>query len=127
VTAAEVLALARARGVTIKPDGDELDILADRQPDPDLLAAIAGCKGAILAQLRAERGRVDRWIRDRLTAASPDRCWHCRKPIVVGQKFVDVRGNEVVVRFHAQCESEWRRAQEALARKAMGLTGETSR
>jgi hypothetical protein len=70
---------------------------------------------------KLDRLRIAKWIRDRLVAAWTGGCWHCRRPIVVGQKFVDVRGNEVVVRFHAQCESEWRRAQETAARKAMGL------
>jgi hypothetical protein len=74
-----------------------------------------------------DRLRIDKWIRDRLVAAWTGGCWHCRRPIVVGQKFVDVRGNEVVVRFHAQCESEWRLRQEALAREALGLRDETSR
>ena len=60
-------------------------------------------------------------------AASRDSCWHCRKPFIPGQKFVDVRGNEVIVRFHAQCESEWRAQRQVLARRALGLTDETSR
>jgi hypothetical protein len=69
-----------------------------------------------------DQGRIRKWISDRLVAASRDSCWHCRKPFIAGQKFVDVRGNEVVVRFHAQCESEWRQVQETAARKAMGLS-----
>lgn len=68
-----------------------------------------------------DQARIGKWIRDRLTADRPGGCWHCRKPFFVGQKFVDVRGDEVVVRFHAECETEWRRKQEALARKALGL------
>jgi hypothetical protein len=67
----------------------------------------------------ADRARITKWVRDRLVAASRDSCWHCRKPFIPGQKFVDVRGNEVIVRFHAQCESEWRAQQETLARKAL--------
>jgi hypothetical protein len=65
-------------------------------------------------------------VRDRLVAVLPGLCWHCRRPFIVGQKFVDVRGDEVIVRFHAQCESEWRREQEAAARRAMGLSLERS-
>jgi hypothetical protein len=64
---------------------------------------------------------VNRWVSVRLTAEVPGLCWHCRGPFFAGQKFVDVRGDEVVVRFHAQCESEWRQEQEALARRALGL------
>ena len=79
--------------------------------------------GANLCRGRAYRSGAHRQIgtRDRLMAAWPGGCWHCRRPILAGQKFVDVRGADVVVRFHRQCESEWRRAQEVAARKAMGL------
>jgi hypothetical protein len=68
-----------------------------------------------------DQARVDKWVSDRLMAGWRDSCWYCRRPFIAGQKFIDVRGNDVVVRFHAQCESEWRRAQEAAARLAMGL------
>ena len=74
---------------------------------------------------RIDQARIDKWIRDRLMAAWPGGCWHCppTKSLPRGQKFVDVRGRaDVVVQFHRQCESEWRRAQEAAARKALGLS-----
>ena len=73
-------------------------------------------------QKRLDQARIDKWIRDRLVAEVPGLCWRCRRPFIVGQKFVDVRGDEVTVRFHAQCENEWRREQEAAARRAMGIT-----
>jgi hypothetical protein len=79
------------------------------------------------AQTRVDQARIDKWIRDRLVAAWPGGCWHCRRPIVVGQKFVDVRGSDGAVRFHAQCESEWRRAQEAAARRALNLIEPTTK
>ena len=74
-----------------------------------------------------DQARVDKWIRDRLMADWRDSCWHCRRRVIVGQKFVDVRGNEVVVRFHAQCEIEWRRAQEAPRDRRWGSTGANAR
>ena len=70
---------------------------------------------------RLDQARIDKWIRDRVVAEVPGLCWRCRRPFIVGQKFIDVRGDEVVVRFHAQCESEWRRVQEAAARRSLGL------
>jgi hypothetical protein len=54
-------------------------------------------------------------------AASRDSCWHCRKPFISGQKFVDVRGNEVVVRFHQPCHDAWLAKQETSARRALGF------
>ena len=74
-----------------------------------------------------DQARVDKWVRDHLTADWPYGCWFCRRPFIAGQRFVDVRGDRSVVRFHAQCEIEWRKAQEMLARKALRLTEETSR
>jgi hypothetical protein len=76
---------------------------------------------AVPAQTRVDQARIRKWISDRLTAAWPGGCWHCRRPFTFGQKFIDIRGNEVVVRFHQQCEIEWRRAQETLARRALEL------
>jgi hypothetical protein len=54
MTAAEVLTLAKARGVTIRLDGAELELTADRKPDADLLDAIAGCKVEISAFLHPD-------------------------------------------------------------------------
>jgi hypothetical protein len=74
-----------------------------------------------------DRARIAKWISDRLVADWRDSCWHCRKPFAFGQKFVDVRGSDGAVRFHAQCESEWRRAQEAAARRALNLIQPTTK
>jgi hypothetical protein len=51
----EILALARAQGVTIRPDGDDLDISADRKPESELREAIIRCKADILATFREEK------------------------------------------------------------------------
>jgi hypothetical protein len=68
----------------------------------------------------ADRARIRKWISDRLVAASPGLCWHCRKPFAFGHRFVDIRGAETTVRFHTACHEEWLAKQEALARKALG-------
>ena len=86
------------------------------QLQPRLLLLLSSTKRGPLDQ-----ARVDKWIRDRLVAEVPGLCWHCRKPFIVGQRLVVVSDDEVIVRFHAQCESEWRREQEAAARRALGL------
>jgi hypothetical protein len=57
MTVSEILSLARAHGVTIRPDGDDLDISADRKPDPELREAIIRCKAEILATFREEERR----------------------------------------------------------------------
>jgi hypothetical protein len=64
---------------------------------------------------------LNKWIADRLRVAWRDSCWPCRRPFVAELKFVDVRGDEVIVRFHRPCHVEWLAQQEALAAKALGL------
>jgi hypothetical protein len=70
---------------------------------------------------RADQARVDKWIRDRMKVDWRDSCWKCRTPIIVGQAWLTVAGDGVLVRFHRDCHSEWRAEQEAAARKALGL------
>jgi hypothetical protein len=121
MTAAEVLALAKARGVTIKLDGDGLEIIADRQPDRDLLDAIAGCKPQIVAVLQKERRCINRWIASRIITWPSDRCLHCKGPITPGSKWILVAARDDRARFHEPCHSAWLAQQETLARKALGL------
>jgi hypothetical protein len=73
----------------------------------------------------ADRARIAKWIRDRVVADWRGGCWHCRRPFIAGQKFVDVRGDETTIRFHVGCHDAWLAKQETLARRALGLTEET--
>jgi hypothetical protein len=121
VTAAEVLALAKARGVTILPDGDDLDVVADREPDPDLLDAIAGCKGEILAQLRKERLLIVRWINANFSSSAPDFCRHCGRGPKIGDAWVRLYCGDDSGVVHQSCWEAWQAAGEAKARLALGL------
>jgi hypothetical protein len=118
---AEILALAKASGVIIRPDGGELEIIADRSPDPDLLDAIAGCKAEILTRLRAERGRINHWIANWIIDWPPGFCLHCRKPVIAGQAWIAVSSGDLMARFHQACHGEWLTEHEALARRALRL------
>ena len=121
MTAAEVLALAKARGVTILPDGDDLDVVADREPDPDLLDAIAGCKAEILAKLRKERQLIVRWINANFSSSSPDICRHCSRGPRLGDAFVRLYCGDDSGVVHQSCWQAWQAAGEAKARRALGL------
>jgi hypothetical protein len=90
-------------------------------PDAIRIKTASGATQSFYRRPAIDQARVDKWIRDHLTADWPHGCWHCRRAFIAGQKFVDVRGDGVIVRFHAECESEWRRAQEIAAREALGL------
>jgi hypothetical protein len=121
MTAAQVLALVKAHSVTILPDGDDLDVTADREPDPDLLDAIAGCKAAILAKLREERRRITQWINANFSSSSPDICRHCRRGPGPGDVFVRLYCGDDSGVVHQSCWPVWQAAGEAKARRALGL------
>ena len=90
MTAAEVLTLAKAHCVTIRLDGDGLELIADRKPDADLLGAIAGRKAEIVALLR--RLEVDYALayRGRIKEAGEDAC----------KEEVQLRAREAVVNLY---------------------------
>jgi hypothetical protein len=121
LTAAEVLALAKAHGVTILPDGDGLELAADREPDAELLDAIAECKAEILAKLREERRQIVQWINANFSSSSPDVCRHCGRGPKPGDAFVRLHcGDDSGVVHQSSCQA-WQAAGEAEARRALGL------
>jgi hypothetical protein len=69
---------------------------------------------------RRDQGRVAKWI-DHVSVDWRDSCWRCRRPIIVGQKWLTIGNGEVTARFHSGCHNEWRAEQETLARKALGM------
>jgi hypothetical protein len=63
MTVSEILAVAMARGVTVKSEGDDLDIIADRKPDSDLLDVLRDHKEAIVAELSKVAATPGEWPR----------------------------------------------------------------
>jgi hypothetical protein len=129
MTPTEILAVAAARGfrVGLNRTGDGLLLWPGDDPPIDLVDLVRGAKPQIVASLHAERGRINHWIANRITEWPPTSCLHCRKPIIVGQLWAVVSNGDVTARFHQDCHSEWLAQHEALARKALGLMGETMR
>ena len=122
MTAAEILAQAGTRGfqISLNSSGDGLILWPD-DPPADLVDLVRGAKPQIVAVLQNERGRINRWIADRLIDWPPESCLHCRKPIIVGQPWTVVSNGEVTARFHEPCHGEWLAQQEVAARMALGL------
>jgi hypothetical protein len=56
----------------------------------------------------------------------PDNCFHCRRPIVYGAKWIELVNDNTRARFHFDCAPVWRAQQESSARRAMGMK-ETSK
>ena len=46
-------------------------------------------------------------------------CFGCRKPIVVGQKWLELVSDNNRARFHCDCEPVWRAERETFARKTL--------
>ena len=123
MTPAEILAQAAQRGVEVglSPPGDGLSLLSDGDPPEDLVELIKSAKPEILALLQTERRRINHWIAASLISWPPDRCLHCRRPIIPGQTWTAVSNGEVTARFHEPCHVEWLAQQEIAARRALGL------
>jgi hypothetical protein len=121
MTVAEILALAKAQGVTIRPDGDDLDVVADRQPDPDLLATLAGFKAEILAKLGRERLLIVRWINANFSSSAPNLCRHCGWGPKVGNAWVRLHCGDDSRVVHQSCWPAWKRAAKIAARLGLGL------
>ena len=67
------------------------------------------------------RARIARWVTARIVNYPPDKCLHCRKPIIYGAKWVELVSDNERARFHLDCLPVWRTQQEVAARRAMGL------
>jgi gamma-glutamylcysteine synthetase len=63
--------------------------------------------------------------RQRVTAQivswAPDNCFCCRRPIVLGAKWVELVNDNDRARFHFDCATAWKLRQETAARRALGL------
>jgi hypothetical protein len=123
MTAAEILSEVAARGfrVGLNSTGEGLILWPGHDPPSDLVKLLTGAKTEIIAVLQKERGRINRWIADRLIDWPPTSCLHCRKPIIVGQAWTVLCNGEVSARFHKDCYDEWLEQQEAFARRALGF------
>jgi hypothetical protein len=73
-------------------------------------------------ETQAERTLINRWIANTIVDWPSSHCFGCRKPIVVGQKWLELVCDDNRARFHSDCEPVWRAEQEVAARRALGLT-----
>ena len=92
-----------------------------RKAEPQATSTAAPTLAQPLASSPYDQARIGKWICDRIIDWRGS-CWRCRLPILPGQAWLAVGDNEVQARFHRDCHSEWLVQQEALARKALGLT-----
>jgi hypothetical protein len=68
----------------------------------------------------AERTRIARWVAAQIVNRPPDNCFHCRRPIVFGAKWVELVNDNDRARFHSACAFAWRAQQEDATRRALG-------
>jgi hypothetical protein len=123
VTAAEILARAKADGVDVAltATGDGLELLSAGDPPRDIAALLKDAKIEVISRLQMERRMINHWVADTLIDWPQDSCLGCRNRVHVGQAWTDVTNGDARARFHRDCEPVWRAEREALARRTIGL------
>jgi hypothetical protein len=121
MSAAELLAEARRRGVTLTLDDG--DIIADGGDlTPGLIERLRKHKSEIVELLRREKHQVDAWVDAHVADYDFARCFGCKKPFQIDEKLVvAISRSGARARFHVNCRDEWFAEQEQRARKALGL------
>jgi hypothetical protein len=70
-------------------------------------------------ETQAERVLINRWVAWRIINWPSLNCFGCKRPIIVGEKWVELVRNDNRARFHSDCEPVWRAEQEVAARRAL--------
>jgi hypothetical protein len=105
--------------MTDKPEGERIieRLWKYRGASP---APLAEAPAAAKVLTPAHRTLIARWVSARIVSWSPNNCFHCRRPILPGQKWLELVRDDDRARFHFDCAPVWRTQQEAAARRAMG-------
>jgi hypothetical protein len=64
---------------------------------------------------------IDRWVAWRIVDWPFSRCFGCKRPIIPGQRWIELVRDDYRARFHFDCEPVWRAEQEVRARKTLGI------
>jgi hypothetical protein len=133
MTASDALNLARDYDLRVALDGADLLLEAAVNPPADVIAALKAAKSAIVRELRLrsardrqrqeemERREIVRWINNSFVSSAPGICCHCGGGAKPGDSFVRLFVGSDRSDVHQACWGPWREAQEALARRALGL------
>jgi hypothetical protein len=70
-------------------------------------------------ETQAERTLINRWVAHQIVDWPSSHCFGCRKPIIVGQKWLELVNDNNRARFHCDCEPVWRAEQEVAARRTL--------
>jgi hypothetical protein len=62
---------------------------------------------------------ISRWIQHQIVDWPSSHCFGCKRPIIVGQKWLELVHDDNRARFHSDCEPVWRTQQEVAARRAL--------
>jgi hypothetical protein len=128
MNAAAALQAARAAGVTIMVDREDLVLVAAAEPPSHVLEALSREKAAIIAFLRRDTAepafdeRVAVWLNDNPAPSPPGQCagcgrWETSEAVVV--PFGTESGPHTWL--HAECWPAWHRLRQSQARAALGI------
>jgi hypothetical protein len=130
MSAAEALRAAQKSGVRVTVDGESLVLEASGPPPHAVLDALSRYKVAIVALLRASRGRSTvedwraccavEWLNQHPAPSPPGRCAWCRRPESPGAVVLPF-GTEPGTHtwLHAECWPAWHQARRAEAAAAL--------
>jgi hypothetical protein len=129
MTVHEALELARSHNVEVRLNaaGDGLSLEVEADPPQALMNVLRRAKWDIVAALRQhdiERRRplIARWINDHFVSTPPDICSHCGEGVREDDVFVRLHCGDDSGDVHISCQPAWRKAEEARAHAALGLS-----
>jgi len=121
MSAARVVMEARASGIELGVDDDDLVLEASAPPPAAVIDMLRAHKPEIIDLLQAERRAVLRHIANHLRSSPPGRCAHCGGDGRPGDAFVTIFVAEDRADLHASCHPKWFALQESEARAALGI------
>jgi hypothetical protein len=110
------------RDSLVTPIVSALEVPAFIPPALEVPAPIPPASPVGEALTPLDRARIDRWVASRIVTWAPDRCFHCKLPIIYGARWVELVNDNERARFHADCAPEWKLQQEITARAALGIS-----
>src|SRR5208282_1451817 len=118
MSAAKVVMEARASGIQLCVENDDLLLEASVPPPAAVIDMLRAHKPEIIELLQAERRAVLRHIANRFQSSPPGRCAHCGGDRRADDPFVTILVGEDRAELHASCHAAWVAEQEAEARVA---------
>ena len=125
MSAAKAVIEARAAGIQLCVENDDLLLKASVPPPAAVIDMLRAHKPEIIELLQAERRTVLRHIANRFQSSPPGRCAHCGGDRRADDPFVTIFVGDDRADVHASCHTKWFARQEFEARAVLATIGTT--